>query len=130
MFQYPLRVEMDWNSQAPGDISSPAGLFQYPLRVEMDWNGTRALSAVHPQRFQYPLRVEMDWNDARIGQRRLTAGFQYPLRVEMDWNSGVVAGFGAGSAVSVPSAGRNGLEPSRDTSAISLRPAFQYPLRV
>src|SRR5581483_4175701 len=56
--------------------------------------------------------------------------FQYPLRVEMDWNVGVVAGFGAGSAVSVPSAGRNGLEPSRDTSAISLRPAFQYPLRV
>src|SRR5581483_4061747 len=65
-FQYPLRVEMDWNA-APNshrdshfrsfstlcgskwigtspDLSGPSAsiVFQYPLRVEMDWNNKAA----------------------------------------------------------------------------------------
>ena len=37
-FQYPLRVEIDWNSRPKSSLTHKGKKFQYPLRVEIDWN--------------------------------------------------------------------------------------------
>src|SRR5581483_10234310 len=62
-FQYPLRVEMDWNSTVS---PRPCAICQgFSTLCGSKWIGTRpdlsgpSASIV----FQYPLRVEMDWNN-------------------------------------------------------------------
>src|SRR5581483_6190764 len=65
-FQYPLRVEIDWNYAAPNLIIN-SGSFQYPLRVEIDWNSQEDRPRQFDIRFQYPLRVEIDWNSIICG---------------------------------------------------------------
>ncbi len=62
--------------------------FQYPLRVDLDWNyGVYKTLAFPTSEFQYPLRVDLDWNVRRTSKARRRAAFQYPLRVDLDWNS-------------------------------------------
>src|SRR5581483_3110544 len=177
-FQYPLRVEMDWNPTF-NPPSSMMLTFQYPLRVEMDWNGNVRRLCACPIMFQYPLRVEMDWNiddpgdpfgevagfSTLCGSKWIGTNapcrppttqlqFQYPLRVEMDWNllayRHIPPGRGfstlcgskwigtpcgsrdraPSSCVSVPSAGRNGLELTMTAFRSRISNVFQYPLRV
>ncbi len=53
----------------------------------------------------------MDWNVSEIKAALPDVRwFQYPLRVEMDWNLLGRANRFGNAVVSVPSAGRNGLE--------------------
>ncbi len=60
-FQYPLRVEMDWN-KSKCDLQRPSKIVSVPSAGR---NGLEPLIRHHHQAFavfQYPLRVEMDWN--------------------------------------------------------------------
>src|SRR5581483_5934434 len=135
-FQYPLRVEMDWNQKAPDRLEALSGSFS--TLCGSKWIGTCVdiETETKKPKFQYPLRVEMDWNRAgRRGAREpgktsfstlcgskwigtvwsvpaviIDLKFQYPLRVEMDWNIRSEDTVTHQIVVSVPSAGRNGLE--------------------
>src|SRR5581483_1174876 len=109
-FQYPLRVEMDWNllREAAASLHS---WFQYPLRVEMDWNALMRNKHAKPMR-RFSTLCGSKWIGTIQEQCRSESQhqFQYPLRVEMDWNTIASASARAVAGVSVPSAGRNGLE--------------------
>src|SRR5581483_296488 len=82
-------------------------MFQYPLRVEMDWNQARHLSLdTEPHRFS--TLCGSKW----IGTCR-RSDHLLPFQ-----------------QVSVPSAGRNGLELNRFATSLCNLSGFQYPLRV
>src|SRR5581483_5833264 len=152
MFQYPLRVEIDWNRFRLFERRRNFW-FQYPLRVEIDWNfmsavwrsPTRTVSVPSAGRNRlerwtfYPKFLQRQVSVPSAGRNRLEPPapppslinkmFQYPLRVEIDWNLTRQCAKSPRVDVSVPSAGRNRLELHRIFYPNS-KCRFQYPLRV
>src|SRR5581483_3607589 len=161
-FQYPLRVEMDWNagrhSRSPArrtEVSVPSAgrnglelddghLAANPRQRGFStlcgskWIGTGRQPEhghIHYTVFQYPLRVEMDWNSricfspTRYSCFSTLCGSKWIGTCWPSWNRTTGRGFSTlcgskwigtterladhrgNSQVSVPSAGRNGLEP-------------------
>ena len=109
-FQYPLRVEMDWNHDHFWRNDPTYEKFQYPLRVEMDWNRSRRPDASRNRSFSTlcgskwigtyhskPCPPKHPSFSTLCGSKWI--GTKKPL---IDWKPY--------QEVSVPSAGRNGLE--------------------
>ncbi len=85
---------------------------------------------IHYTVFQYPLRVEMDWNRGHRHRAVLHAVVSVPSAGRNGLEPAGRRGTGRRAEVSVPSAGRNGLEPEPPKLPDVIELMFQYPLRV
>src|SRR5581483_8177561 len=111
MFQYPLRVEMDWNQAR--HLSLDTEPHRFSTLCGSKWIGTCRRSD-HLLPFQQVSVPSAGRNGLELNRFATSlcnlSGFQYPLRVEMDWNAPGLVWAIRFNRVSVPSAGRNGLE--------------------
>ncbi len=131
MFQYPLRVEMDWNQAR--HLSLDTEPHRFSTLCGSKWIGTCRRSD-HLLPFQQVSVPSAGRNGLELNRFATSlcnlSGFQYPLRVEMDWNAAPNSHRDSHFRSFSTLCGSKWIGTSPDLSGPSASIVFQYPLRV